>query len=52
VGLVYHVINRGNNRAAVFHDDADYEAFLKAIADLKGRRPFARKRSLNPSLAP
>ncbi len=29
--LVYHVINRGNNRAPVFFDDGDYEAFLKAI---------------------
>ena len=38
--LVYHVINRGNNRAPVFHDDGDYEAFLKAIGDLKPRRPF------------
>ncbi len=38
--LVYHVINRGNNRAPVFNDDGDYEAFLKAIGDLKTRRPF------------
>jgi REP-associated tyrosine transposase len=38
--LVYHVINRGNNRAPVFLDDGDYEAFLKAIGDLKQRRPF------------
>ena len=39
--LVYHVINRGNNRAPVFFDDADFEAFLDAIGDLKKRRPFA-----------
>ena len=39
--LVYHVINRGNNRAPVFHDDEDYAAFLRAIDDLKQRRPFA-----------
>jgi putative transposase len=38
--LVYHVINRGNNRAAVFHEDEDYAAFLKALGDLKERRPF------------
>ena len=38
--LVYHVINRGNNRANVFHDDGDYTAFLKAIGDLKRRRSF------------
>jgi putative transposase len=38
--LVYHVINRGNNRAPVFFDEGDYAAFLKAIGDLKQRRPF------------
>jgi putative transposase len=38
--LVYHVINRGNNRAPVFFDDEDYAAFLKALGDLKRRRPF------------
>jgi len=38
--LVYHVINRGNNCAPVFFDDEDYAAFLKAIGDLKRRRPF------------
>lgn len=38
--LVYHVINRGNNRAPVFFEEGDYEAFLKAIGDLKSRRPF------------
>jgi putative transposase len=37
---VYHVINRGNNRQPVFHGDGDYEAFLKAIADLKERKEF------------
>ena len=38
--LVYHAINRGNNRAPVFSHDDDYAAFLKALADLKHRRPF------------
>ena len=38
--LVYHVINRGNNREPVFFDDSDYVAFLKALGDLKQRRPF------------
>lgn len=40
-GLVYHVINRGNNRQAVFRKAADYAAFLQALADLKERKPFA-----------
>jgi len=38
--LLYHVINRGNNRAPVFHDDGDYAAFLDALRDLKRTRPF------------
>ena len=29
-GLIYHVINRGNNRQDVFHKPADCEAFLAA----------------------
>jgi putative transposase len=39
-GLIYHVINRGNNRQDVFHKPADFEAFLSALADLKERKPF------------
>jgi len=39
-GLVYHVINRGNNRQPVFFDEGDYLAFLKALGDLKERKPF------------
>ncbi len=38
--LIYHVINRGNGRQAVFHEPEDYLAFLKAMADLKERKPF------------
>ncbi len=40
-GLVYHVINRGNARQPVFLDEGDYVAFLRAMADLKERKPFA-----------
>jgi putative transposase len=40
-GLVYHVINRGNNRQDVFHKPEDFQAFLHALMDLKARRPFA-----------
>ncbi len=39
-GLVYHVINRGNGRQPVFFCDEDYLAFLRAVADLKQRKPF------------
>ena len=31
-GVCYHVINRGNGRRAVFRKEADYQAFLKALA--------------------
>ncbi len=30
--VIYHVINRGNGRAKVFHKDQDYLAFLNMIA--------------------
>ena len=39
-GLIYHVINRGNNRQDVFLKKADFDAFLQAMRDLKQRRPF------------
>ena len=39
-GLIYHVINRGNNRQPVFAEDGDFLAFLQALADLKERKPF------------
>jgi putative transposase len=39
-GLVYHVINRGNNRQKVLRKAADFEAFLRALADLKERKAF------------
>jgi putative transposase len=30
-GLCYHVLNRGNGRRQVFHQEGDYHAFLKAL---------------------
>lgn len=36
-GHAYHVINRGNGRATVFHKPQDYEAFLSLLADAKKR---------------
>ena len=33
-GLVYHVLNRGNDRRTVFHEGGDYAAFLKLVAEL------------------
>jgi putative transposase len=40
-GLVYHVINRGNNRQDVFRKPSDFQAFLETLGDLKERKPFA-----------
>src|SRR3954466_8008201 len=39
-GLIYHAINRGNNRADVFTDPGDHEAFLAALARTQLRYPF------------
>jgi putative transposase len=39
-GLLYHAIDRGNNRAAVFFGAEDYLTFLKALAQTQERYPF------------
>jgi putative transposase len=39
-GLCYHVINRGNARAGVFHDSRDYEAFVRLIGEARMRLPL------------
>ena len=39
-GVTYHVLNRGNARAEVFHEDGDYAAFLAAMAEASLRRPM------------
>lgn len=39
-GLIYHVINRGNNRQDVFRDNEDFEIFLKTIKKFKEKYAF------------
>ncbi len=39
-GICYHVLNRGNARAEVFHKDGDYDACLKIIAEASLRNPM------------
>ncbi len=39
-GLCYHVLNRGNGRARVFHKDEDYQAFIDLIAAASLRLPM------------
>ena len=38
-GSWYHVLNRGNGRAVVFHKPAVYDAFVRAVADATVRLP-------------
>jgi putative transposase len=38
--ICYHVLNRGNGRAEVFHKDADYAAFLDLMAAANERLPM------------
>ena len=35
----YHVLNRGNRRAEVFHKPPDYDAFVHAMGDASARLP-------------
>ena len=37
VNLCYHVLNRGNNRARIFHKDGDFDAFVDLLAEAKLR---------------
>ena len=39
-GLIYHALNRGNNRADVFVDEHDHLAFREALAKTHQRYPF------------
>jgi len=41
-GLVYHALNRSVRRMTLFRDDADYDAFLRVLAEAVERRPAAR----------
>jgi putative transposase len=36
-GYCYHVLNRGNAKAAIFHDGLDYQAFIKLLAGVRPR---------------
>ena len=33
-GEYYHIYNRGNSKQAIFHDDQDFEHFIKLLATL------------------
>jgi len=38
-GHAYHVLNRGNGGATVFHKDGDYTAFLDLLTSAKAKFP-------------
>lgn len=38
-GICYHVINRGNGRACVFHDERDYRVFVALMCQASQRIP-------------
>jgi len=40
-GVCYHVINRGNAHATVFHSGADYERFIHLLRRATGRAPVS-----------
>ncbi len=39
-GLIYHVLSRGNARAALFEDEGDYAAFERVLGEAQGRTPM------------
>jgi putative transposase len=39
-GICYHVLNRGNGRAKVFHKEGDYAAFVDLLAAANERLPL------------
>ena len=36
-GAIYHVMNRGDRREAIFKDDADRKRFLETLAEACGK---------------
>ena len=44
-GILYHVLNRGNGRSHLFHNEADYDAFVRLLGEVREavvHRPWAR----------
>ncbi len=39
-GYCYHVLNRGNARARVFHDESDYKQFVEQLHEAASRVPM------------
>ena len=41
-GLLFHVMNRGARRAALFNDDSDYRRFARVLREANERIPMGR----------
>ncbi len=39
-GEIHHILNRGNNREIVFHDETDHSRFILAMKEAKTRVPI------------
>jgi hypothetical protein len=39
-GAIYHVMSRGNQRAAIFVDDSDCHDFLKTLSEVCAKTRF------------
>jgi hypothetical protein len=51
-GLIYHVIDRGNNRLDVFREPDDLQAFLEALFDFAQSRNSLRTADATPAKRP
>ncbi len=41
-GAVYHVMNRGDRRESIFHDDADRQRFIETLDEACGKTETGR----------
>ncbi len=39
-GAMYHIVARGNRRAAIFHDHVDFQTYLAILEDIRSMMPF------------
>jgi putative transposase len=46
-GMVFHVLNRGNDRREIFDDCAGYEAFLRVMKETQERVPMTHEGNAN-----
>jgi hypothetical protein len=50
-GAIYHVMNRGDRREPIFHEDRDHSLFLKTLAEATLTDRLAGSRVLSVSVA-